>query len=101
MVVTPYTVTYDGSSHTATVTSITGVCGETGGTVGTVDVSGTTHVSAAGSPYTDTWSFTGTGNYNNIAAGPATTITDMINKINATWTTNPLARPTAMPIRSR
>src|SRR5207253_5092122 len=29
VVVTPYTVTYDGNSHTATVTSITGVCGET------------------------------------------------------------------------
>jgi hypothetical protein len=92
VVVTPYDVPYNGSSHTATVTSITGVCGETGGTVGTVDVSGTTHVSAAGSPYTDTWTFTGTGNYNNIAAGPSTTITDKINKINATWTTNPVSK---------
>ena len=92
VVVTPYDVPYNGSSHTATVTSITGVCGETGATVGTVDVSGTTHVSAAGSPYTDTWTFTGTGNYNNIAAGPATTITDKINKINATWTTNPASK---------
>ena len=68
------------------------MCGETGATVGTVDVTGTTHVSAAGSPYTDTWSFTGTGNYNNIAAGPSTTITDKINKINATWTTNPASK---------
>src|SRR5262249_954229 len=59
---------------------------------GTVNVSGTTHVSAAGSPFTDTWSFTGTGNYNNISAGPATTITDKINKINATWTTNPASK---------
>ena len=83
---------YNGSSHTATVTSITGVCGETGATVGTVDVNGTTHILASGSPYTDTWSFTGTGNYNNIAAGPATTIIDKINKINATWTTNPASK---------
>jgi hypothetical protein len=52
-------------------------------------VSGTTHILASGSPYTDTWSFTGTGNYNNIAAGPSTTITDTINKKDATWTTNP------------
>ena len=86
------TVPYNGSSHTATVTSITGVCGETGATVGTVDVTGTTHVLASGSPYTDTWSFTGTGNYNNIAAGPATTIIDKINKINAAWTTNPASK---------
>ena len=34
VVVTPYTVTYDGQPHTATVTSITGVNGETGATVG-------------------------------------------------------------------
>src|SRR5205814_7260030 len=80
VVVTPYTVTYDGNSHTATVTSITGVCGETGATVGTVDVSGTTHVMAIGSPYSDTWTFTANptfNNYNNIAATP---ITDTINK---------------------
>jgi hypothetical protein len=89
VVVTPYHVTYDGNQHTATVTSITGVCGETGATVGTVDVSGTTHVSASGSPYSDTWSFAGTGNYNNIPAGPSTTITDIIDKKDATWNTNP------------
>ena len=82
--VTPYTVTYDGQPHTATVASITGVCGETGATVGTVDASGTTHVIA--NTYSDTWSFTGTANYNNIAA---TAITDIINKKDATWTTNP------------
>jgi hypothetical protein len=39
VVVTPYTVTYDGNSHTATYT-INGVCGESGATVGTLDVSG-------------------------------------------------------------
>ena len=66
------------------MTSITGVNGETGATVGTVDVSGTTHVVA--NTYNDTWSFTGTANYNNIGATP---ITDIINKKDATWTTNP------------
>src|SRR5205807_2167375 len=76
VVVTPYTVTYDGSPHTAAVTSITGVNGETGATVGTVDVSNTTHTSAA-TYATDTWTFTGAANYNNIAS---TTITDTINK---------------------
>src|SRR5438094_2928589 len=39
----------------------------------------------AGTYSSDTWIFTGTDNYNNIAA---TTITDIISKINATWTTN-------------
>src|SRR5439155_4513173 len=72
VVVTPYTVSYDGHSHTATVTSITGINGETGATVGTVNVSGTTHVIAG--TYTDTWTFTGTANYNNIAATPITDI---------------------------
>ncbi len=76
VVVTPYSVTYDGTSHTATVTSITGVCGETGATVGTVNVTNTSHTDA-GTYNADTWSFTGTANYNNIAA---TTITDTINK---------------------
>ena len=85
MVVTPYTVTYDGLPHTATVTSITGVNGETGATVGTVDVSNTTHTNA-GIYNTDTWSFTGTANYNNIAA---TTITDTIDKANATVVVTP------------
>src|SRR5678816_2021921 len=42
VVVTPYTVTYDGEAHTAAVTSITGVNGETGATVGTVTLN-TTH----------------------------------------------------------
>ena len=59
--------TYNGIPHTATVTSITGVNGETGATVGTVDVSNTTHTNA-GTYNTDHWSFTGTANYNDIAA---------------------------------
>src|SRR5207249_2838720 len=67
VVVTPYTVTYDGSPHTATITSITGVNGETGAAVGTVDVTTTSHTNA-GTYSTDSWSFTGTGNYNDIAA---------------------------------
>src|SRR5438874_2436088 len=79
-VVTPYTLSYNGQPHTATVTSITGVCGETGATVGTVNLTNTTHTSA-GTYNTDTWTLTGTANYNNIAA---TTITDVINKANAT-----------------
>ena len=72
--VSPYTVVYDGQSHTATVSPITGVNGETGATVGMVNLN-TTH-SNAGS-YSDTWSFAGTANYNNIAS---TSITDTISK---------------------
>jgi len=79
--VTPYTVTYDGSAHTATVTSITGVNGETGATVGTVSLT-TTHT-VAGTYSSDSWSFTGTANYNNIGS---TTITDTINQRALTFT---------------
>ncbi len=82
VVVTPYAVTYDGSSHSAAVTSITGVNGETGSTVGTVDVSNTAHTGA--DTYTgDSWSFTGAANYKNIAS---TTITDAISQASS-WTT--------------
>jgi hypothetical protein len=77
VVVTPYAVTYDGASHAAAVT-VTGVNGETGAAVGTVDVSGTAHTNAG--TYGDTWSFTGSANYNDIAI---TNITDVINKANA------------------
>jgi hypothetical protein len=80
VVVAPYTVTYDGQPHSATVTSITGVNGESGATVGAVTLN-TTHTAAG--TYADSWSFTGTGNYNNIGATP---ITDTINKA-ATSTT--------------
>ena len=93
VVVTPYTcptTTYTGLPHTATVTSITGVNGETGATVGTVDVSNTTHTNA-GTYASDSWSFTGTANYNNIAA---TTITDCIAKANATVVVTPYTCPT-------
>ena len=81
VVVTPYSVPYDGNAHTATYT-ITGVNGETGATVGTVDVSNTTHTNA-GTYASDSWSFTGAANYNNIAA---TTISDTINKATPTAT---------------
>ena len=67
------------------VTSITGVNGETGATVGTVDVSNTTHTNA-GTYAGDSWSFTGTANYNNIGN---TTITDQIDKANATVVVTP------------
>src|SRR5205823_3527082 len=66
VVVTPYNVSYDGNPHTATVTSITGVNGETGATVGNVTLN-TTHTNA-GTYSSDTWTFTGTANYSNIAA---------------------------------
>src|SRR5258705_10827923 len=64
VLVTPYSVPYNGLAHSATYT-ITGVNGETGATVGTVDVSNTTHTNA-GTYASDSWSFTGTANYNNI-----------------------------------
>jgi hypothetical protein len=89
VVVTPYSVTYDGQAHTA-VTSITGVNGETGATVGIVDVSNTTHTNA-GTYASDSWSFAGT-NYNN-ASG---TITDTINQ--PPLTVNPASpTPTTPP----
>jgi hypothetical protein len=67
--VTPYGVTYDGNSHTATG-SATGVFNES---LAGLDRSGTTHTNAGS--YTDTWTFTDvTGNYNN-ATG---TVTDSI-----------------------
>ena len=64
----PYTLTYDGSPHTAGF-AITGVHGETGATVGTV-TQNTTHTDVG--IYADTWSFTGARNYGNIAATPIT-----------------------------
>src|SRR5207237_546172 len=85
VVVTPYNVTYDGHEHVATITSITGVNSETGATVGTVDVTNTKHTKA-GTYNTDSWSFAGTANYNNIAA---TTITDVINKADASIVVTP------------
>jgi hypothetical protein len=77
VVVTPYTVTYDGQPHAATVASITGVNGETGALVGTVALD-TTHTDARS--YSDSWSFSGGTNYNDIGA---TAITNTIEKANA------------------
>jgi Bacterial Ig-like domain (group 3)/MBG domain (YGX type)/Domain of unknown function (DUF4214)/Right handed beta helix region len=79
VVVTPYNISYDGTAHTATITSITGANGETGATVGSVALD-TTHTNA-GTYASDSWSFAGTANYNDIAS---TTITDIISKANAT-----------------
>src|SRR5437588_559762 len=81
--VTAYNVTYNGQPHTATYT-ITGVNGETGATVGTV-ILNTTHTNA-GTYVSDSWSFTGAANYNDISA---TTITDRIAKANATAVITP------------
>src|SRR5439155_10050804 len=87
LAVTPYDLPYNGSAHTATYT-ITGVNGETGATVGTVTLN-TTHTNA-GTYSSDTWSFTGTANYNNIAS---TTITDKITTVAATITVTPYDLP--------
>ena len=73
--VTPYSVTYNASPHTATGT-VTGVINDT---LAGLDLSGTTHTGAG--TYTDTWTFTDvTGNYNN-ASG---TVTDTIAKATLT-----------------
>src|SRR5207249_5190593 len=61
--------------------TITGVNGETEATVGTVTLS-TTHTTA-GTYSSDSWSFTGTANYNDISS---TTITDTINQRALTFT---------------
>ena len=68
--VTPYSVTYDGTPHTATGTA-TGVNGQS---LSGLDPSGTTHTAVG--TYHDTWTFSDTtGNYNN-ASG---TVVDNIN----------------------
>src|SRR5947208_1311446 len=73
-VVMPYTATYDGQTHTASVASITGVNGQTGAAVGAVTLN-TTHTAA--STYTDSWTFAGGPNYNDIESTP---ITNVIHK---------------------
>ena len=80
--VTPYSVTYDGLGHTASVSGITGVNGETGATVGVINLSGTTHTNAL-IYNSDTWSFAGTANYNSIGSAP---ITNVIAKATTTVT---------------
>src|SRR5207237_1650232 len=79
--VTPYSVAYDGNSHTATGTA-TGVHSED--LSSELVLSGTTHTNA--SAYTDTWTLAdSTGNYNN-ASG---TVNDSIAKANAQITVTP------------
>lgn len=68
--VTGYSVTYDGSAHTATGTC-TGVLGEI---LSGLNLSGTTHTNAG--TYSDSWTFTdSTGNYNNASS----TVSDSIS----------------------
>lgn len=77
--VTGYTVTYDGNAHTATGSCL-GVLGET---LSGLDLSGTTHTGAFGSPFSDSWIFTDvTGNYNDASD----TVVDTINKADQTIT---------------
>src|SRR5439155_11164 len=78
--VTPYSVNYDGTAHTATGTA-TGVGGAN---VGTLMLTGTTHTNA-GTYNGDAWTFSGGTNYND-ASG---TVNDSIAKINATITVTP------------
>ena len=79
--ITPYSVTYDGSSHTATG-SCTGVGGPSDILSG-LDISGTTHTDA--DTYPDTWTFADvTGNYNNTSDS----INDSISEADATCTIN-------------
>jgi len=78
IVVTPYSVTYDGDPHTATGTA-TGVKSES---LSGLDLSGTTHTNA-GTYNSDPWTFTDvTGNYND-ASG---TVDDNIGQKTASVT---------------
>src|SRR5207247_2063483 len=81
IVVTPYSVTYNGAAHTATGTA-TGVVSES---LSGLVLSGTTHT-AAGTYATDPWTFTDvTGNYNSTSG----TVSDSIAKANATIVVTP------------
>ena len=77
ILVTPYTVTYDGNAHTATGTA-TGV---NGGSLSGLDLSGTTHTNAG--TYSDTWTFSDP-NY----VSQTGTVTDTIVQANAPATLN-------------
>src|SRR5258706_318915 len=80
IVVTPYSVTYNGNPHTTSGTA-TGVKSEP---LSGLDLSHTTHTNA-GTFNADFWTFTdATGNYNNVAN---TTITDEIDQAPVTVTT--------------
>jgi hypothetical protein len=78
--VTPYELTYDGGSHTASGTCV-GVMNEK---LSGLDLTTTSHTDAG--VYTDSWSFTDvTGNYNNEAGS----VTDEIDKANASCSVTP------------
>jgi hypothetical protein len=81
--VTGYTLTYDGSPHTAGGTA-TGAAAED--LSGLLDLSNTTHTNA-GTYNGDAWSFAGNGNY----AAANGTANDVINKASTTITFGPLA----------
>ena len=86
IVVTPYTVTYDGNAHTATGTA-TGV--ENPNPVdlsGLLNLSATTHTNASDYP-ADSWTFAGNGNYNATSG----TVHDLINKATAVIVVTPYA----------
>ena len=77
---TPYSVAYNGASHTATGTEV----GAVGESLTGLALGGTTHTSAGTT--TDAWTFTdATGNYSN-ATG---TVSDVITKANATIVVTP------------
>jgi hypothetical protein len=76
--VTPYSVNYDGTEHTATFTAV-GVESTPANLAGLMTVSGTSHTDA-GTYASDSWSFAGNTNYNTAGA----TITNAIAKIDAT-----------------
>lgn len=81
IVVTPYSVTYNGIAHVA-AGSATGVLGET---LSGLHLGLTTHTNAGN--FSDSWSFTDvTGNYNSVGATP---IADSIAKANATIVSAP------------
>jgi hypothetical protein len=78
--VTPYTATYDGTSHTASY-MVVGAQYDKSATGGSI-ILNTTHT-VAGTYTTDTWSFNGGTNYFSIAP---MTITDTINQASPTIT---------------
>ncbi len=81
--VTPYDVTYDGDSHTATG-ACTGLMDEP--LVG-LDLSGTTHTNAG--TYSDPWTFTDvTGKYNELSG----TVTDNIAPVDITILADPQSK---------
>ena len=81
--VTPYDVTYDGDSHTATG-ACTGLMDEP---LAGLDLSGTTHTNAG--TYSDPWTFTDvTGNYNDLSG----TVTDSIAPVDITILADPQSK---------